>query len=388
MIRLMHTKRTGSIYLITLITVAAIVAMVLIGMELRQSSSESSALIQQMSESSTGLMTAAEYSLQKIADDHQWNTTAQSGVVFSKTSVGDSQISASVLDADTNTLPIDTTTNYQITVKNTLETVDVSAKFDVTVSKYDYVGLLQSFDAKHYWAMNEPIESRNAIDSIGGQTGNYSLITTSGTGTNDEGGLVPIFVDSSDSLSIPWDDDFQSSEGTLTAWIKSTNSNSLESMSILGMLYKSGGYASLNLSIWNKKLYGYLSEDGAWDLGKIVGSSSNAIEPNVWYHVALSWGSKGLIIYIDGIEAGTNASNTDELTTAKKNQGGEQPLLIGAGYTVASFKHVEQGFKGSIAHTVFFPSQLSPEQIATIAAIRPDQLNMALVDGSWEQIFK
>ncbi|MGV6814671.1 MAG: LamG domain-containing protein [Phycisphaerales bacterium] len=256
------------------------------------------------------------------------------------------------------------------------------------MTKYDYLGLLTDQNAEHYWALNEAIESMEATDGLGSYAGNYSLLTTSGTGTNDEGGVVPIFVDASDSVSIPWGNDFKTSEGTITAWVKSTNSNNLESMSVLGMLYESGGYASINLTLWNSKLYGYISDDGTWNLGKAVSSSSKIILPDTWYHVAISWGSNGLTIYVDGTQVGNNSSNTDGLATAKKNQGGEQPLLIGAGYTIVSSKHVVKGFKGSVAHTVFFPNQLKSSIIADMAAIRPDKINMALVDDSWEQIFK
>ena len=388
MIRRCDTSRTGSIYLITLITVAAIVAMILIGMELRQSSNESSRLIQEMSESSTGLMSAAEYSLQKIANDNKWNSTAQTGVVFSKITVGDSQIRASVLDADTDALPIDTTTNYQITVQSTLETTDASASFDISMTKYDYLGLLNTLGAAHYWPLNEDPDSPKAIDFLPeNNDGTYLVPAAAGASTNDEGAQVPVFDDANDQIEIPWAGTFKARNGSVSMWIKATSQSSLSTRGILGILYKSGGKPTLAVNTRNGDLSAFVDDSGSYSYSDTASSSSGIVTLNTWHHVTVTWGVSGLTIYLDGVEVAKNASNTMGVDSAKQSKGGEQPLNVGSGYIVI-FSTIDIGFKGSLAHVVYFTAQPKPDQVAELAAIRPDKINMALVDGSWKQIFK
>ncbi len=380
--------KRGSVYIITLFTVAAIVSMVLIGVRLRMATNSQSAIIEQMSEGSMGVLDATEYAFQQILDDSDWNTTSQSGVVFDPITVGDSIYSSTVVDTATGLVPTESTTNYGVKVNAQHRTVKSSAQIEVLQTRVDYIAILNSLRATHYWPMNEAERSSKASDPIGSYTGEYLDPQVPGAGTNDHGALVPVFADANDSMEVPWGVDFIQPEGSISLWMKLTNESRLDTTSLIGSLYQSGGNASINISIWNFTVSTYICDDGSFSYGNFATSTSETVTPNTWHHIVMTWGANGLFTYIDGIEAASNRSNTMGLKTARANKGGEQPFYIGSGYLLTPFTHIEKGFDGSIAHVAFIPAQLKGGQVAELAAIKPDLLETSIVEDSWVRVFE
>ncbi len=379
----------GSIYLITLITVAAIVSMVLIGVRLRLATTGKSQLVEQMSEGNTGVLDATEYALQKITDDVDWNTTAQTGVVFADFTLGDSTYSSSVVDAATGLTPTVGTTNYRVQVASDHNTVHSAAQIEVFCSKVDYLAVLNKLGVVHYWPLNEVRESPQALDELyENHHGTYLVPTVAGAATNDEGALVPLFADANDSIEVPWSGTLKTNNGSISLWMNLTNESKFATTSLLGALYKSGGKASINISIWNFGVSTYICDDGTFSYSNFATSASDAIAPNTWHHIVMTWGNDGLFTYIDGVEAARNAANTMQLTTERANKGGEQPLYIGSGYLLTPFMNSVKGFDGSLAHVAFFTSQLRPAEIAELAAVKPDLSGTSIVEDSWVRVFE
>ena len=384
-----HRANRGSAYIITLFTVAAIVSMVLIGVRLRLTTNAQSAIIEQMSEGSIGVLDATEYALQKITDDADWNTTAQTGIVYNKFAIGDSAYSSTVLDADTGLTPTESTTTYRVKVAAEHDTVRSAAQIDILCEKVDYLAELNNLGATHYWPLNEKDMPDQALDKLyENHHGTYLIPTVAGAATNDEGASVPLFSDANDYIEVPWYGTFKARNGSISLWMNLTNESKLATTSLLGALYKSGGKASINISIWNFGVSTYICDDGTFSYSNFATSESDAIAPNTWHHIVMTWGSTGLFTYIDGVEAAHNASNTMQLTTERANNGGEQPLHIGGGYLLSPFTHSVKGLDGSLAHVAFFTSQLDAAQVADLAAIKPDLTSTNIVDDSWVRVFE
>jgi len=388
-----RSTRTGSIYLVTLVTVAAITSMILIGVSLRSTSSDQSAIVETMTESNTDLLNAAEYAIEKINADLNWIATAQKGVVFSPYTLGDSTIEGTVVDADTDALPTNTTTNYRVTLTSDNTIFHSSSQFVVNCegSKVDYIDFLTKKDASFYWPMGEITGAATATDLIGTYDGTYLDPRVVGTDTNDEGGLVPVFANSNDSLEIPYGPLLIEAEGGVSLWMKSSNSDTFGINMIAGMLYASGGDPTFNLSSFGTTLTAYISEDGSFDLGKAVQTPGNVFTPNTWHHVMVTWGGDGLLVYVDGVLKGSNKSNIDGIGTARKINNGWQPFYIGSGYNLysGSFPAPSRGFDGSIAHFAYFYKQLSSSKVEEIAAIRPDENNLlSMVSNSWVRVYE
>lgn len=383
---LTYTSRRASIYLVTLITVAAIVSMILIGVTLRSASNTQSALIEEMSESSNGVLDVAEYSFQKITSDSQWKTNAQTGMVLSDFPFGDSTYTSTILDADTGVLPTYDTTTYRVTVAAESDIVSNSASIDVFTSKYDYITLLQSISATHYWPLDERSNPANAVDGIGTYTGAYLVPSVAGKSTNDEGGLVPVFADANDYISVPWGNDFDVNSGSFSMWVKRTGSDDFNNFSFLGMDYKLNEEPSINMAIQDDNVFVYIDETGD-DTGTELSTTSGPITLGVWHHVVVCFGASGLCIYVDGVERAWNNLCKDGLSTGG-GPNGKQPLRIGSGFNMFRVDNPEDGFVGSISHVVFFDKHLNIAQIANLAAIKPDLLSFSLVDNTWVRVFE
>jgi archaellin len=380
-------SRSGSIYLITLITVAAIVSMVLIGVSLRTASNTQSALIEEMAEGSMGVIDAGEIAFEHITTDPIWRVTAQSGTVFAPVTPnnGGNTMESTVVDSTTSLLPTYDTTSYRLTLKSSKGTTADTSQIDLLATQYDYLTYLQALPLKHYWPLNEHSNPTTAVDLNGNYDGTYQSPAVGGASYNEEGGPVPVFASANDQVQVPYGKDFISGNGSISLWMKLTNTDQWASSGVLGMLYKTGGYPSINLTVWKFELSAYVSNDGSFKLGNTITTSGKAVAPNTWHHVVMTWGSKGLFLYLDGTEQVKKTSVTESPGTAKANKGGEQPMHLGGGYSLLS--KAENGFDGSVAHVAMFDKQLKASEVAALAAIKPDLRTYSIVPDTWQRLY-
>ena len=379
----------GSIYLITLVTVAAITSMVLIGISLRSASNTRSALIEHMSEENSGVLDASEYAFATIDADPIWRVSAQSGTLFSPLTLGKKNLTGTVTDATTGVLPTYDTTTYRLKLGSVQDIASTATSIDVLATQYDYLRYLKNnLPVTHYWPLNEHSNPLQALDLKGSYPGTYRVPSVAGASYTDQGGPVPVFAMTGDHVEVPWGNDFKSSDGSISLWLKLTNTNEFTTTGVLGMLYKAGGGPTINLSIWRFNAFAYISQDGSYQFGNFASTSGQKIVPNTWHHVVMTWGENGLFVYVDGVESGKNTSNTEAPGTAKASNGGEQPMHFGGGYSLYSpLSQPEVGFSGSIARIAMFNKQLKPSEVAALAAIKPDLRTYSLVKDSWVRLY-
>ena len=380
-------SRPGSIYLITLITVAAIVTMVFIGVSLREAQSLESTIVEQMSLSNSGVFDAAELALQTIASDEDWQNSVKKGLVFQDIEVGFTQFTSSVIDIDTGALPTDSTANYRVTVSASQSITRSSASFDLNYASVDYISFLQGISATNYWAMNEAQKTKRANDAVGSTDGSYTKIDIPGQDTNDEGVLVPVFQDQDSYLEVPWTSDFAASNGSISLWMKLTANEKNSTYSVLGMLYEQDGGPSINLSVKNNAIQAYINGDTVFADENFATTVEESVTQNTWHHVTMTWGAAGLSIYLDGTRRAVNELCTVGLSTSPANRLGEQPLHIGGGYLMARDTQPINAFQGSVAHVSFLPVQLTGAQVESLAAARPDLKELEMIEHSWARVF-
>jgi len=387
-----ETTRHGSIYLVTLITVTAIVSMVLIGVSLRSSSNVQSALIEGMSEGSNGILNASEYAFEVISSDPLWRITAQSGKIFNQFTIGDLTYTGSVTDSGTGIAPTYTTSTYRVKVSSATGLTASSAQVDLFANEMGYSSAyLTSLSALHYWPLDEDSNPALAVDLINAKDGSYRDTSVAGAGMNDEAGLVPVFaglVGTPDHIEVPWAADFEQANGSISLWMNCTGPDSWRNYAILGMEYVLNGMPVICINVKNYGVKVYLEDTGNYNSSNFVSTVDDFITPGTWYHVVATWGVDGLRLYVDGVLKSSDPTNTDGVTTAKLGDGGQQPLHIGGGYGFFMSIPFVDGFEGSVAHVVFFKKQLTAVEVAELAAIKPDLLQFTLVNDSWVRVFE
>lgn len=382
--RRQYHPRSGSVYLVTLITVAAITSMVLIGMRLRTVTNDQSHMIEQMAEDNNAIIDATELALQIIQDDPAWVLTAQKGIVYESLTLGDTTYAATVTDADTESLPDDDTEVYRLDLQTKSKITRVRANVDINVSKSDYFETLIGLSANFYWQLNEPANSSRAEEQVENQQGAYLGSSAAAKGTNDEGAPVPVFTDSNNIISVDWDSDYIQQNASFAMWIKYTGpANSPTSSPFVGMNYKYGGHPTLNLAVYNSGISAYVCDNGTRSGAYLVNTPNGTITTDQWHHIAITWGRNGLSIYIDGTRQAHNSSNIVGVDTANIIYGGHQPLYIGGGYDIYDSSTPYIGFTGSVAHVTYIDPYLEADQVAELAAIRPDGITISLVEDSW-----
>jgi Concanavalin A-like lectin/glucanases superfamily len=379
--------RSGSVYVTTLVTVVAVSTTILIGFKLRTLSNDKSSLIENMTESNQSIDNATEYALQVIANDADWNTTAQTGVVIPKMTIDGVVYSGTVKDADTDGRPSESTSNYQITVNSTKDYITNSIQLNLSSSDVNYPKFVDTYFGWNYWPLDESTKSTTASDGIDWLDGTYNDPMIVGTATNDQGARVPLFAANKDHVDVPYSSSFSSKDGSITLWMKSDGATRFQYYGLLGMLYKSSGAPSLSLVIVDNAIGAYVANSNTFDLSQMA-ASSPVITTGQWHHVAVTWGAKGLFIYVDGAEVAANYANTSCIGSARWNRGGEQPLHIGGGYETGFSSQPYVGFEGSIAHVVYYKnSQLTADEVATIAAVHPDESGLTLIADSWATVY-
>ncbi len=379
-----YHPRSGSVYLVTLITVAAITSMVLIGMRLRTVTNDQSYMIEQMAEDNNAIIDATELALQTIQDDPAWIETAQKGVVYENLKLGDKTYAASVTDADSKALPDESTTNYRLEIQSNSTLSRTRANLELEFGKVDYLSYLKGLTAMFYWPLNESAGSSRAAEEIQGQRGSYLNSSAAGRDTNDEGALVPVFTDSNNIVGVDWDSNFAQNNGSIAMWIKYTGPAKTSIASpFIGINYQYNGHPTLNLAVYESSILACVNNEGTWDNWYELSSSAGTILSDQWHHIALTWGRSGLAIYIDGVKSALSTKNKYGVATAGILAGGSQPLYIGGGYDLSDSRTPYVGFTGSVAHVAYFDAYLTADEVADLAAIKPDEIKMSLVDDSW-----
>ncbi|MBL4809770.1 MAG: LamG domain-containing protein [Phycisphaerales bacterium] len=381
----------GSVYLVTVITVAAISSMVLIGVKLRTATNTTQAIITEMTESNVSLLDATEFALQTIASDPIWPSTAQSGTIFPSITPfakEDAVYTGTVLDANTNSLPTSTTTTYRLNISATNNEIKSAAQIELLAEKPDYQATLDDLSAIFYWPLDEENNPHQALEYIESQHGTYLAPAVAAADINNQGAPVPLFNDSNDHIEIPWVSSFKQENGSITLWMKCTGNVRSNNYSFLGMDTTLNGVPTLNMSVYFNAIVAYIDDDNSWGFGNFTRTPFDLITPGTWYHIALVWGDNGLHIYVDGTLQGSNVSNTDGINTQSAKNGGEQPLRVGGGFYTGFPSTPTDGFEGSVAHVAFFEDPLSAVEVAELAAIRPDLRTYSLVNNSWVQVFE
>ena len=209
-------SRSGSVYLVTLITVAAIASMVMIGVTLRSSTSSKSTLIEEMSKTNIDIMNATELTLQTVASDAAWKATAQTGVALPKQTINGVTYGTTVKDADTDATPTNSTTNYTLTMSATQNSIEHVSQLTFEYASVDYPALVDAYKGLFYWPLSEDPKSTTAVDAIDACDGTYQDPNAAGATTNEHGAQVPLFTGSNDHIDIPWADKFKEDKGAFS----------------------------------------------------------------------------------------------------------------------------------------------------------------------------
>lgn len=379
--------RRGSIYALTLLTVAAVGSMVMIGVSVRTATGDDALITSQMNENSDGVLHATEYALARITSDPDWVSTVQKGRVFPDFSLGGRAYSGSILDADTLAPPTGSTRLYRLTVDAASGIARDSASIELGRVDVDYVAYLESLGVDAYWPLDEGANAKVAHDAVSNRNGSYLDKSVSGAAKNDEGAPVPLFAGSGYEIETKYDNEYiDDTEGTVSLWVKFSGTSGSTVYGLFGQRFTGSGRPGVAFLCYAGGYYAYMDDGGSYDSSHYAQTSNTTVKRDQWQHIAMTWGGDGLHIYVDGELEARNAGCTEYWDT-QDGASGRQPLMIGASVIPDWSTATKTGFIGSIAHFAILTEQLGDDEIAELAEVVPDGETISIVEQSWTPRF-
>ncbi|MDJ0628422.1 MAG: Hint domain-containing protein [Rhodobacter sp.] len=211
----------------------------------------------------------------------------------------------------------------------------------------------------------------------------HGSVTTGGTGWDGTGSAV--HLDGQDAyVEVPDDGAFDLSEGTIAIRFKTDDLEEGVLVSRDSSGYDGGGHVKIELGE-DGELSVRLQDDSN---SYRIDTDEDLVSEGQWHHVALTFGSDGMRLYLDGVEVGSNAYSGGIV-------GNDEPWTLGAdqqrsGDGVAD--RLENFFEGELDEFALIEGQLTPEQISVFAtngigALAPGLTGDSLVGGDGADTF-
>jgi parallel beta-helix repeat protein len=231
-----------------------------------------------------------------------------------------------------------------------------------------YLALLSAQNPTSHWRLGE-INGTTAADiGAAGNAGTYhgGALAQAGALAGDADGSV--YFDGTEYVEIAHTNDYLLDEGTIQLWFKAdgaANGDLQHLFSKDSQGFDTGGHLSL-----------YLDESGRLEArlqsatSDYIVTSSTVTSSGEWHHAALSFGSAGMSLYLDGNLVDSNAY-TGGLGTSSGGTGNFEPIIIGGGTQVSGnlvATPVDQFFVGSIDEVAVLGGQLDAATVQGLYA--------------------
>ena len=192
------------------------------------------------------------------------------------------------------------------------------------------------------------------------------------------------FDGSDDFIEVPHHDDFMLADGTFQLWFYPESASNIQGLIGKDSLgFDEGGH----MHIWY--YYGTImarlqSDDTSYSV------QSSGVSPFQWHHVAFTFGSTGMTLYVDGNPV-SSESYFGGLGTTSGGNGNREPIGIGVDTsdtgdeTLAGWNDC---FRGMIDEVAIFSRALDPGEVASIyeAGNTSAPTSMTPVAGTWKRV--
>jgi hypothetical protein len=239
-----------------------------------------------------------------------------------------------------------------------------------------YGDVVESHSPVAYWRLADSAGSGVATDAMGAHDGSYVQGANSQNVAGPFSGIsnsAANFDGVNDYVVVPSSTDFVLTEGTIQALFKVDAFNGRDH-TILSM-DSSGtdtGSAYLAVDGARQDVEFYIEDNAApvsfGDTGNhYMLSGNNSVIAGQWHHVAITFGSSGMVMYLDGVQVATNAY------TGGIGNGDNEPITIGASQRYAGTEgqaisgELDRFFDGQIAEVALYDRALSATDLAVLA---------------------
>ncbi|NNL66097.1 MAG: LamG domain-containing protein [Myxococcales bacterium] len=174
------------------------------------------------------------------------------------------------------------------------------------------------------WGLDET-SGTTAVESELGNDGTYrNGVTLAQPGGACDSGTSVDFDGSNDHVEIPHSNDYLLADGTVSFWFKADTIRQTGLLSKDSSDYDTGGHLTFLLEADGQVHVRFQSTSASYNI-----YSGTTVAAGSWHHVAFTFGSGGMVLYLDGTSVGTHAY-TGGLGTTSGGSGNQEPIVLGA----------------------------------------------------------
>lgn len=388
-------RRRGSVYLAVVAVVAMVTVLVLSGVTLRKRINEraaignDSAAVRRLARSGSELV--VEHARRDAA---AFQTLAATGVVFSDLAVKPGVVSATVRDADTKGLPVESTTNFRVVTDATAGAARSRLSF-LLEAPDDPLGIaIHGYaHAVAYWPLHE-VNDSIAVDEIAGRNGTYGSPSVAGIETHTHGNPAPRMAWNNEFVRVPHDSSFELAEGTLAFWARfNTKPDNDDEQDRLYIVVKERSSLDSSMS-----LVIYLDEDDlVYSLirsgeSRSLRVSESKIKVGSWHVIAVTWGARGMELYLNGKREAQQTSYLNGLSQFSVpplpwyRPANTQDWYFGVRNKPRSGFQQSQSMKGSMGRVSLFSQQLTESELTKLYSLSSMKPGFVIVPGSFARV--
>lgn len=378
--------RRGSVYMAVLVVVAAVTTLVLTGVTLRKHLHDRAAGSADGSDARRLAVSAAELVAEIAqADQDAFNARAGAGPLFDGFEVPPGKIRAEVVDADTGVAVKPTSRNYAAVAEGVAGGARSRISWRMETPEDDLTILIRSMSSiVAYWPLDEE-GGTTAYDRIGGRNGVYTVGHAAGSTTHAHGNKAP-WLWQTRYIQAPHHSTYELANGTLAVWVRfDLKPTSGTEMAVIAKdKTPLASPMSLAVSLTHNKLRYMLNNSPPFPRssdGTTIECSSSKITEGKWHHIAVTWGDRGMELFLDGVLEVSHPSTMDlDASLAPLRGANKYPWLFGVrdGDTAAIF--------GSVARVALFSRQLSQTQIRALRDATSMPPGIMVVPGSFATV--
>lgn len=381
-------RRRGSVYLAVVTVVAAVTTLTLTGIALRRQIHDAAIAPVDATAAQRMALSAAEIvTHQAWSDMNQFRTVARTGTIFQQISTSPGQISARVTDANSGGLPTVDTTRFRVITEAEVGRARYRLGMTLHIPDDALLERIRSIpSALVYWPLDE-VNTTTAEESIAGRHATYSLASIAGAQTHTHGNPSPRMFWNTEYVRAAHHAQYELANGTLAFWARFDVKPSTSGYRMYAVNKEVTRTSGMSLGVYLD------STNLVFDLTNRNGNGSTLTTPtsNIivgqWHHIAVTWGSNGMEIYLDGTRRNRNTG---------ARQGMNSVLLVRAANTSdwhfgvrelpeSIYSH-SSPIVGSVARVALFSSQLSGSQIESISQSSSTIQGIQPVIGSFARI--
>lgn len=349
--------RRGSAYVLVLIVSAIAATIVVAGLSVRKDAADRGQRIDELASARLQAQSGIEAVLQWGDENDGWRADGGASRTFNYT-IGAGAVAVDVTDPSDGDLTDDADDPYRLTATATIG--DTRARLRVDVSKSsgpDYRARVLAANPIDFWPLDDAAGSSTGQNLAGAQQAAYSTGSVAGAFKGNDARDAPWFDTIGQAAGAAHHDALLLDVGTIMCWVY-CDGTILSDQTILAKdapgnngnghlrIYCSGGNPDLHVRFENKT--------ATTDLQVV------RMTLKQWTHIAVTFGSGGLCVFVDGSKKKQDKSFKTGLGPAAGGTGNTVPLLFGTWSDGLAYTDV---LNGSVRDVVVFDKALTTTEI-------------------------